>query len=154
MDHLQTGAERAGRTVDDLEVGMMVVAAVDDSKEAARDYLRPLLAVYLARLPDITKRTSVWGEDGEGWRQLVEAVDSGGGEVGKQYITDEIVDETALGRELRFPDERPVQLILKSLKQHGYGAKVLVHEIVLSEPFRYKMDPGTADIVNARRKSL
>ena len=60
----------------------------------------------------------------------------------------------ALGRELRFPDERPVQLILKSLKQHGYGAKVLVHEIVLSEPFRYKMDPGTADNVNARRNSL
>lgn len=93
IDHLQTGAERGGRTFDDLEVGMMVVAAVDDSKEAARDYLRPLLAVYLARLPDITKRTSVWGDDGEGWRQLAAAVDSGGGEAGKQYITDEIVDE-------------------------------------------------------------
>ena len=96
LGHLQTGAERAGRTVDDLEVGMMVVAAIDDSKEAARDYLRPMLAVYLARLPGITKRTSVWGEDGKGWQQLADAVDAGGGEAGKQYITDEIVDEITI----------------------------------------------------------
>ena len=96
LEHLQTGAARAGRTVDDIEVGMMVVAAVDDSKEAAREYLRPLLAVYLARLPDITKRTSVWGEDGKGWEQLAAAVDAGGGEAGKQHITDDIVDEITI----------------------------------------------------------
>ena len=96
LEHLQTGAERAGRTVDELEIGMMVVAAVDESKEAARDYLRPLLAVYLARLPDITKRTSVWGEDGEGWRRLAAAVDQGGGEAGQQFITDDIVDEITI----------------------------------------------------------
>ncbi len=96
LEHLQKGAERAGRTVDDLEVGMMVVAAVDDSKEAARKFLRPLLALYLARLPDITKRTSVWGPDGAGWRQLVAAVDEGGGEAGQKYITDDVIDDLTI----------------------------------------------------------
>ena len=96
LEHLNKGAEKAGRTVDDLEVGMMVVAAVDDSKEAARNYLRPLLALYLARLPDITKRTSVWGENGAGWEQLVAAVDEGGGEAGQKYITNEVIDDLTL----------------------------------------------------------
>lgn len=96
MDHLNTGAESAGRSVDDLEIGMMVVAAVDDSKEAAREFLRPLLAVYLARLPDITKRTSIWGQDGEGWKALSSAVEAGGGEAGKQYISDSVIDEITI----------------------------------------------------------
>jgi hypothetical protein len=59
----------------------------------------------------------------------------------------------ALGRELEFPDERPMQLILKNLKKQGFGAKALIHEVVLSEPFRFKMDPESAEIVNARRNS-
>ena len=48
----------------------------------------------------------------------------------------------ALGRELTFPDERPVQLILERLQRDGHaGAKALIHGIVLSEPFRYRMEP-------------
>ena len=48
----------------------------------------------------------------------------------------------ALGRELTFPDERPVQVILERLQRDAKaGAKTLVHEIVLSDPFRYRMDP-------------
>ncbi|MGH8871179.1 MAG: LLM class flavin-dependent oxidoreductase [Acidimicrobiia bacterium] len=96
IEYLQAGAERADRSMDDIEVGMMVVAAVDDSKEAAREYLRPLLAVYLARLPDIAKRTSLWGEEGEGWRQLAAAVDKGGGEAGKPLVGDELIDEITI----------------------------------------------------------
>jgi len=96
LEHLNKGAERGGRTLDDVEVGMMLVACVDDSKEAARAFLRPLLALYLARLPDITRRTSVWGPDGAGWKQLVAAVDEGGGEGGQHLISDEVIDDLTL----------------------------------------------------------
>ena len=96
LEHLQKGAERGGRTLDDVEIGMMLVACVDDSKEAARAFLRPLLALYLARLPDITRRTSVWGPEGAGWKQLVAAVDEGGGEGGQHLISDEIIDDLTL----------------------------------------------------------
>ncbi len=47
----------------------------------------------------------------------------------------------ALGRELTFPDERPVQAIVDQLENDGYGARTLIHELVLSEPFRYRKNP-------------
>jgi hypothetical protein len=47
----------------------------------------------------------------------------------------------ALGRDLVFPDERAVQLILKQLKTDEYRAASLIRSILLSEPFRYRMNP-------------
>lgn len=55
----------------------------------------------------------------------------------------------ALGRELKFPDERPVQLIFRRLENDGYGAATLIREIVLSEPFRYRMNPRMAETAKA-----
>jgi hypothetical protein len=46
----------------------------------------------------------------------------------------------ALGRELNLPDERPVLEILDRLRRSGNGAKSLVHAIVLSDPFRNRMN--------------
>jgi hypothetical protein len=47
----------------------------------------------------------------------------------------------ALGRELRFPDERTIQLIVEGLQAENQGMKSLIHSIVLSEPFRMRMNP-------------
>jgi hypothetical protein len=47
----------------------------------------------------------------------------------------------ALGRDLVFPDERAVQLILKQLKTDEYRAASLIRSIIMSEPFRYRMNP-------------
>ena len=47
----------------------------------------------------------------------------------------------AVGREIQFPDERTVHEILKSLEDNDYGARTLIHQVVLSEPFRYRQDP-------------
>ena len=96
VDHIATGAARGGRVDDGFETAMMVVASVADSKQEAYDYLRPLLAVYLARLPDITKHTGMWGEDGERWKALLAAVDEGGGEAGQSHITDEVIEEVTI----------------------------------------------------------
>ena len=48
----------------------------------------------------------------------------------------------ALGRRLSFPDDRPVELILRRLEEEGYGAAALIREIVLSDPFRFRRVAG------------
>lgn len=84
------GTERAGRTIDDVDVAMLCVTAVADSKEAAFEYLRPVVATYLARLPDIARHTSLSDEE---WQELSDLVGKGGGELGQRLITDTLLDE-------------------------------------------------------------
>jgi len=47
----------------------------------------------------------------------------------------------ALGRELKFPDERSVQLILAQLEEEDYRARSLIRAIVLSDAFRFQKTP-------------
>lgn len=93
MDLLRSGAQRAGRTLEGWDVGMMVVTCLADSKREARDYIRPLVALYLSRLPDIAKQTSVWGER---WDQMSAAVAHGGAKAGAPFVSDELVDEVTI----------------------------------------------------------
>lgn len=94
MELLRVGAARGGRELsDDWDVGMMLVTCLADSKAAAREYARPLVALYLSRLPDIAKQTSVWGEQ---WEAMSRAVADGGGEAGARFVSDELVDEVTL----------------------------------------------------------
>ncbi|HEY6397043.1 MAG TPA: LLM class F420-dependent oxidoreductase [Solirubrobacteraceae bacterium] len=44
---LKQGADRAGRTLDDFEIAPMVNAYVSDDLEAARNLMRPVLALYI-----------------------------------------------------------------------------------------------------------
>lgn len=93
MPLLRAGAERAGRTLDGWDVGMMLVTCLADSKQEAREHLRPIVAVYLSRLPDIAKQTSAWGEL---WDEMSAAVAKGGGEAGMRYVSDDLVDEVTI----------------------------------------------------------
>lgn len=93
MDLLRAGAAKSGRTLDGWDVGMMVVTCAADSKREAREYLRPLVATYLSRLPDIAKQTSAWGEL---WDQMSAAVAAGGGEAGARFVSDELIDEVTI----------------------------------------------------------
>ncbi|MFP6584194.1 MAG: DUF1592 domain-containing protein, partial [Candidatus Hydrogenedentota bacterium] len=47
----------------------------------------------------------------------------------------------ALGRELRFPDERSIYTILDQLKADDFRAKTLIHAIIDSEAFRTRKNP-------------
>ncbi len=94
MDLLRAGAARGGRELsEDWDIGMMLVTCLGESKTAAREYARPLVALYLSRLPDIAKQTSVWGER---WEAMSKAVAEGGGEAGARFVSDELVDEVTL----------------------------------------------------------
>lgn len=94
MELLHAGAARGGRELgDDWDVGMMLVTCIGDSKSEAREAARPVVALYLSRLPDIAKQTSVWGEK---WEAMSGAVAVGGGEAGAKFVSDELVDEVTL----------------------------------------------------------
>jgi len=74
----------------------------------------------------------------------------------KRYLASEKKDEFlrhltrkllayALGRELQFSDERAVHKIMQHLKKDGMGARTLIHQVVLSEPFRFRRLPAVKD---------
>ncbi len=62
MEHLAIGAERAGRSVDDLDRPQLVVCSVDEDREAALDGARMLVTQYLGQQPHIMKASGV-GDD-------------------------------------------------------------------------------------------
>ena len=46
----------------------------------------------------------------------------------------------ALSRDLIFSDERSVFTIINKLEGNNFEARMLIDEIVLSEPFRYRKE--------------
>jgi 5,10-methylenetetrahydromethanopterin reductase len=59
MAALAEGAERAGRTVDDLDRPQLVVCSLDEDRSVALDRARELVAQYLGQQPHIMKASGV-----------------------------------------------------------------------------------------------
>ncbi len=59
MEHLAAGAERAGRTVDDLDRPQLVVCSLDTDRSLALDRARELVTQYLGQQPHIMKASGV-----------------------------------------------------------------------------------------------
>ena len=59
MEHLAAGAERAGRSLDDIDRPQLVVCSVDDDRQAALDGARLLVTQYLGQQPHIMKASGV-----------------------------------------------------------------------------------------------
>ena len=59
LELLARGAQKAGRTLDDLERPQLVVCSVDTDREKAMDSTRELLTQYLAQQPHIAKASGV-----------------------------------------------------------------------------------------------
>jgi 5,10-methylenetetrahydromethanopterin reductase len=59
MEHLAIGAERAGRSVDDVDRPQLVVCSVDEDRDAALDAARELVTQYLGQQPHIMKASGV-----------------------------------------------------------------------------------------------
>ena len=62
LEHLRIGAQRGGRTLDDLDRPQLVVCSVHHDKAAALDGARALLTQYLAQQPHIAKASGVSGD--------------------------------------------------------------------------------------------
>jgi alkanesulfonate monooxygenase SsuD/methylene tetrahydromethanopterin reductase-like flavin-dependent oxidoreductase (luciferase family) len=50
-EHLEVGAARAQRSLDEIEIGSLVPIAVDPDPMAAYERMRPVLAFYVGFLP-------------------------------------------------------------------------------------------------------
>jgi 5,10-methylenetetrahydromethanopterin reductase len=59
MEHLAAGAERAGRTLDDVDRPQLVVCSLDRDRSLALDRSRELVAQYLGQQPHIMKASGV-----------------------------------------------------------------------------------------------
>ncbi len=59
MEHLDIGAKRSGRRVEDLDRPQLVVCSVDEDHDKAIDTTRELLTQYLAQQPHIAKASGV-----------------------------------------------------------------------------------------------
>ena len=59
MEHLQAGAERAGRTLDDIDRPQLVVCSLDENRQQALDAARLLVTQYLGQQPHIMKASGV-----------------------------------------------------------------------------------------------
>lgn len=59
LEHLEAGARRAGRSLEDIDRPQLVVCSVDHDRERALDTSRELLTQYLAQQPHIAKASGV-----------------------------------------------------------------------------------------------
>jgi 5,10-methylenetetrahydromethanopterin reductase len=59
MEHLAIGADRAGRSVDDLDRPQLIVCSLDEDRDAALDAARELVTQYLGQQPHIMKASGV-----------------------------------------------------------------------------------------------
>ncbi|HKP87797.1 MAG TPA: LLM class flavin-dependent oxidoreductase [Blastocatellia bacterium] len=59
MRHLQAGAERGGRTVDEIDRPQLIVCSLDEDRGRALDNARKLVTQYLGQQPHIMKASGV-----------------------------------------------------------------------------------------------
>lgn len=59
MEHLTVGAERAGRTVDDVDRPQLVVCSLSDDRDEALDAARLLITQYLGQQPHLMEASGV-----------------------------------------------------------------------------------------------
>ncbi len=85
IPRIAAGAERSGRSMQDLEIAIMLVVSVDSDGDRARDRVRPLIATYLSGFPNIARES---GLD----EQTLERIRADGA----RAVTDEIVDRLAV----------------------------------------------------------
>jgi 5,10-methylenetetrahydromethanopterin reductase len=92
MKQLDIGAQKAGRTLDDIDRPQLIVCSVDSDRERALDGARGLLTQYLAQQPHIAQASGVKPEVVEkiqsilGWPATKEEIDRA-----KVYVPDELV---------------------------------------------------------------
>jgi len=59
MEHLEIGAKKAGRSLDEIDRPQLIVCSVDEDRERALDTSRELLTQYMAQQPHIAKASGV-----------------------------------------------------------------------------------------------
>ncbi|WP_363325839.1 LLM class flavin-dependent oxidoreductase [Caldilinea sp.] len=116
MEHLERGAAKAGRRLEDIDRPQLVVCSVHEDRQVALDGARELLTQYLAQQPHIAKASGVKPEVVQqiqsilGWPATKEQV-----RAAMKYVPDELVQRiTASGT--------PAEVKAKVREYIRYGA--------------------------------
>ena len=59
MDALETGAKKAGRSIDDIDRPQLVICSVDNDRKHALDMARKMMVQYLGQQPHLMKASGV-----------------------------------------------------------------------------------------------
>jgi 5,10-methylenetetrahydromethanopterin reductase len=89
---LREGAEEAGRSLDDIEIAMGILACPHEDSKTGKDNARRFIAVYLSVMPNIARET---GLPDELLEQVSQTFFSEGLEAAARHIPDEVVDAIA-----------------------------------------------------------
>lgn len=92
IQKIEAGARAAGRDPGGIDLTLGLVTSVDGDADVARERVKPLIAMYLARFPNIAKETGYGEEYLEGVRREVRGR---GLEAGARLVSEEVVDDLA-----------------------------------------------------------
>lgn len=121
MEQLTAGAEKAGRTIDDIDRPQLIVCSVDNDEDKARKAAKWLLTQYLAQQPHIAKASNTPQEIVDkiqavlGWPCTREQVSKA-----MQFVPDELVDRISASGT---PDQ--VRKKVKEYCDHGCTCPIL-----------------------------
>jgi 5,10-methylenetetrahydromethanopterin reductase len=89
---VEEGAQEAGRSLDDIEIGMGILACPHEDSKTGKDNARRFISVYLSVMPNIAAET---GLDAAFIERVSTAFFDGGIERASKLIPDEVVDRLA-----------------------------------------------------------
>ena len=94
MEHCTIGAERAGKNVQDLDLGAWVVFSCGEDSEKAKDAARSLVGLYASSMPHDQLRRN--GVDPEEMAPIIEAIGAGEMAKGIELTTPEIAERLSI----------------------------------------------------------
>jgi len=90
MKRLEVGANRANRSIEEIDLNIGLVVSVDEDSELARSAVRPYIANYFHRFPNVTKES---GYSESYIKSVIEAIETAGLEAGAKLITEKVIDD-------------------------------------------------------------
>ena len=94
VEHMREGADKAGRSFDDLDVGAWVVTVVSDDSAAAKHAARLLVAFYISSMPP--EQLARHGIDAAELAPVVEALGAGDIKGAYEQFTPDYVEKLSL----------------------------------------------------------
>jgi 5,10-methylenetetrahydromethanopterin reductase len=128
VENMRQGAESAGRSFDDLDVGAWVVTVVSDDSAAAKHAARLLVAFYISAMP--AEQLARHGIDAAELQPVVDALGAGDIKGAYEAFTPDYVEKLSVAGT---PDE-VVEKIRSDLEPAGVNHMILA----LSDPHLVK----------------
>jgi 5,10-methylenetetrahydromethanopterin reductase len=128
VDNMRQGAEKAGRSLDDLDVGAWCVTVVSDDSAAAKHAARLLVAFYISAMP--AEQLARHGIDAAELQPVVDALGAGDVKGAYEAFTPDYVEKLSLAG----TPEEVVEKIKSDIEPAGVNHMILA----LSDPHLVK----------------